>query len=75
MGVAILDPFYRREPGRCTVIMVSCLNPVRFDRDDIPSIPRAERRSQFFLAYWVWTNIGTNIAEAQHIKSSMAFRY
>jgi hypothetical protein len=31
------------------VIVVSRLNPVRFDGGDIPSIAGVERRSQFFL--------------------------
>lgn len=26
------------EPDRCAVAVESCLNPVRFDRDDIPPI-------------------------------------
>src|SRR5271170_1868895 len=48
-----LDPFDRREPGRCAVVVESRVNPVRFDGGDIPSVTGVERRSQFFLTDWV----------------------
>src|SRR5712691_13173786 len=64
-----LDPFDGREPGRCAVVVVSRLNPVRFDGDDIPSIAGVERRSQLFLTDGVRTGIGTIVTEAQHIQS------
>jgi len=66
-----LDPFDCREPGRCAVIVVSRLNPVRFDGDDIPSIAGVERRSQLFLTDGVRASIGTIVTEAQHIQGSI----
>src|SRR5262249_26534165 len=33
-----LDPFDCRKAGRCAVVVIYRLNPVRFDGDDIPSI-------------------------------------
>ncbi len=44
-----LDPLDCREPGRCAVVVVSRLDPVRFDGGDTPSIARVEHRSQLFL--------------------------
>ena len=58
-----LDPFDCREPGRCAVIVVSRLNPVRFDGSDIPSIAGVERRSQIFLTDEVRASIGTIVTE------------
>jgi uncharacterized protein YeaO (DUF488 family) len=52
-----LDPFDCREPGRCAVVVVSRLNPVRFNGGDIPSIAGVERRSQLIApssALRVW---------------------
>ncbi len=66
--MAALDPFDCREPGRCAVVLVSRLNPVRFDGGDIPSIAGLERRSQFFLTDGVRASIGTIVTEAQHIQ-------
>ena len=66
-----LDPFDCREPGRCAVIVVSRLNPVRFDGGDIPSIAGVERRSQLFLTDGVRASIGTIVTEAQHIQGSI----
>src|ERR1700724_1175489 len=66
-----LDPFDCREPGRCAVVVVSRLNPIRFDGGDIPSIAGVERRSQLVLTDGVRAGIGTIVAEAQHIHGSM----
>ena len=44
-----LDLFDGREPGRYAVVVVSRLNPVRFDGGDVPSVAGAERRPQLFL--------------------------
>src|SRR5262245_44016575 len=68
---AVLDPFDCREPGRCAVVVVSRLNPVRFDSGDIPSVAGVERRSQLFLTNGVRASIGTIVTEAQHIQGSM----
>ena len=54
-----LDPFDCREPGRCTVVVVSRLNPVRFDSGDMPSSAGVERRFQLFLTDGVRASIGT----------------
>ena len=64
-----LDPFDCREPGRCAVVVVSRLNPVRFDGGDIPSVAGVERRSQLFLTDAVRASIGTIVTEAQHASS------
>ena len=66
-----LDPFDCREPGRCAVVVVSRLNPVRFDGGDIPSIAGVERRSQLFLTDGVRASIGTIVTEAHHIQGSI----
>jgi hypothetical protein len=66
-----LDPFDCREPGWRPVVVVSRLNPVRFDGGDIPSIAGVERRSQLFLTDGVRARIGTIVTEAQHIQSSI----
>ncbi len=66
-----LDPFDCREPGRCAVVVVSRLNPVRFDGGDILSVAVAERRSQIFLTDGVRASLGTIVTEAQHIQSSI----
>ena len=66
-----LGPFDCREPGRCAVVVVSRLNPVRFDGGDIPSIAGVERRSQLFLTDGVRASIGTIVTEAQHIQGSI----
>lgn len=47
------------------------LNPVRFDRDDIPSIARVERRSQLFLTDRMRASIGAIVTETQHIQGSI----
>src|SRR5262249_15623348 len=39
-----LDPFHCRRPGRCAVVVISRLNPVRFDGDDIPSCSVTDAR-------------------------------
>ena len=39
-----LDPFDCREPGRCAVVVVSRLNPVRFNGGDIPSMAGVEEK-------------------------------
>ena len=65
-----LDPFDRREPARCAVVVESRLNPVRFDGGHIPSIAGVERRSQLSLTDGVWAGIGTIVTEAQHIQGS-----
>src|SRR5271166_1618724 len=71
-GHGLLDPFDCREPGWCAVVAVeSRMNPVRFDGSDIPSIVGVERRSQLFLTDGVRASIGTIVAEAQHIQSSI----
>src|SRR5262245_35243454 len=67
---ACLDPFDRREPGRCTIVVVPRLNPVRFDRGDMPSGAGIERRTQLFPTDGMRAGIGTNITEAQHIQGS-----
>jgi len=66
-----LDPFDCRKPGRCAVVVVSRLNPVRFDGGDIPSIAGVERRSQLFLTDGGRASIGTIVTEAQHIQGSI----
>src|SRR5438094_3888940 len=66
-----LDPFDCREPGGCAVVVISRLNPVRFDAGDIPSIAGVERRSQLFLTDGVRASIGTIVTEAQHIQGSI----
>ncbi len=66
-----LDPFDCREPSRCAVVVVSRLNPVRFDGGDIPTIAGVERRSQLFLTDGVRASIGTIVTEAQHIQGSV----
>ena len=53
------------------MVVVSRLNPVRFDGGDIPSIAGVERRSQLFLTDGVRASIGTIVAEAQHIQGSI----
>src|SRR5882724_4495561 len=68
-----LDPFDCREPGRCPVVVVSRLNPVRLDGGDIPSIAGVERRSQLFLTDGMRASIGTMVTEAQHIQGSIVF--
>jgi hypothetical protein len=68
---AALDPLDCREPGRCAVVVISRLNPVRFDGGDIPSSTGVERCSQLFLTDGVRANIGTIITEAQHIQDSI----
>src|ERR1017187_9255144 len=71
-GPAELEPIDCREPGRCAVvIVVSRLNPVRFDGGDIPSIAGDERRSQLFLTDGVRASVGTIVTEAHHIQSSI----
>ena len=67
-----LDPLDFREPGRCAVGVVSCLNSVRFDGGDIPSTAAVERCSQFFLTDGVRASIGTIVTEAQHVQGSIA---
>jgi len=62
-----------REPRRCAVVVVSRLDPVRFDGGDIPSMDGVERRSQLFLTDGVRASIGTIVTEAQHIQGSIAF--
>ena len=72
MAIARLpDPFDCREPSRCAVVVVSRLNPVRFDGGDIPSIAGVEHRSQFFLTDGVRASLGTIVAEAQHIQGAL----
>jgi hypothetical protein len=66
-----LDSFDCREPGRCAVVVVSRLNPVRFDGGDISSIAEVEHRSQLLLTDRVRPSIGTIVTEAQHIQSSI----
>src|SRR5260370_4611735 len=68
-----LDPFDCREPSRCAVVVVSRLDPVRFDGGDIPSIAGLEGRSQLFLTDGVRAGIGTIVTEAQHIQGSIVF--
>src|ERR1700720_2338513 len=70
---ALLDPFDCREPGRCAVVVVSRLNPVRFDGSDIPSIAGVERRSQLCLTDGVRASIETIVTKAQHIQGSIVF--
>ena len=66
-----LDPFDRREPGRCAIVVESRLNPVRFYGGDIPSTAGVERRSQLILTDGVRASIGTIVTEAQHIQGSI----
>jgi len=67
-----LDSFDCREPGRCAVlVVVSSLNPARFDGGDIPSIAWVECRPQLFLTDGVRASIGTIVTEAQHIQGSI----
>ena len=66
-----LDPFNCREPRRCAVVVVSRLNPARFDGSDIPSKAGVERRSQLFLTDGVRASIGTIVTKAQHIQGSI----
>lgn len=68
-----LDSFNRREPRRYTVGMVIHFDPFGFDGDDIPSMVRVGRRSQFFLTDRMRPVIGPFIAEAQHIQGSTLF--
>ena len=68
-GDRALDPLDSREPGRCAVVVVSRLNPVRFDGGDTPSIAEAERRSQLFAADGVRASIGTLVTEAQQSRA------
>ena len=70
-----LDPFDCREPRRCAVVVVSRLNPIRFDGGDIPSIAGVERRSQLFLTDGVRASIGTIVTEAQHIQGPIVLGY
>ena len=63
-----LNPFDGGEPGRCAVVVDSCLKPVRFDSGDIPSTAGVERRSQLFLTDGVRASIGTIVTEAQHVQ-------
>lgn len=65
------DPFDCREPSRCAVVVVSRLNPVRFDGGDIPSIAGVERCSKLFLTDGVRASIGAIVTEAQHIQGSI----
>jgi hypothetical protein len=66
-----LDPLDGRQPGRCAVVVVSRVNPVRFDGGDLPSRPGVERRAQLFLPDGVRARIGTIVTEAQHIQGSV----
>jgi hypothetical protein len=53
------------------VVVISRLNPVRFDGGDIPSIAEVERRSQLILTDGVRASVGTIVTEAQHIQGSI----
>lgn len=44
------------------------MNPVRFDRDDMPFAAGVKRRSQLVLSDGVRTRVGANVTEAQHIQ-------
>jgi hypothetical protein len=67
----ILDPFDCREPGWYAVVVVSRLNPVRFDGGDISSIAGVEPRSQLLLTPGVRASIWTIVTEAHHIQGSI----
>ncbi len=54
-----LHAFDDGEPARCAVVVVSRLNPVRFDGGDIPSATGIERGSQLFLTDGVLAGTGT----------------
>ena len=57
------------------MVVVSRLNPVRFNGGDIPSIVGFERRSPFFLGHGVRTRSGTIVTEAQPIKGCIVLRH
>jgi hypothetical protein len=65
------DPLDCSEPSRCAVVVVSRLNPVWFDGDDIPSMARVEPGSQLFLTDGVRASIGAIVTEAQDIQGSI----
>jgi hypothetical protein len=68
-----LHPFDCREPRWRTIVVKSRLNAIPFDGDNLPSIARAECRSQLFLTDGVRACVGTLVAEAQDIQGSIGF--
>src|SRR4029077_85448 len=67
-----LDPIDCRAPGGCAVVvLVSRLNPVRFDRGDSASGAWVKRSSQLVLTDGVRARVGTFVTEAQQIQGSI----
>ena len=66
-----LDSFDGREPGRCAVVVVSRLNPIRFDGGDNPPVAGSECRSQLFLTDGMRAGLRAIVTETQHIQGSI----
>jgi hypothetical protein len=64
-----LDPFDLRQPGRCTLRVESCLDPIRTDGGNAPAAATFERCPQLLLTDGMRaTGIRSDVTETEHVQ-------
>jgi hypothetical protein len=71
-----LDPFDLGQPGRCTVRVEPCLDPIRTDGGNAPAATTFERCPQLLLTDGMRaTRITSDVTETQHVQIPTATRH